>query len=585
MLVLTHGTGSNTTINFNQRYLFTQDKGQFYLDNVLQTGCSTTNTLTAGTQPMYLFNNNSFGITQMRGQDIKLYGCRMYKNDTLIRDFIPVVDQDNIACLYDLVEDKFYYNNGDGDFIAGSTTDSAVSLGDLAHRLRSGYVGVKSTFTPVEYLQNSGTQYIDTGFVPNFTTGFKFELKVAPSVLGVRYNLINCFGNNSKFVYLEFTANNELRLGINSTVDVKQAGVVLGENTVSLEYSGSMYKYTINGNSTTNIFVASGPADGSLFLYVDRILRFSTFSNPLSIYYCKIYDGNTLVRSLVPAIDENGVACFYDKIEKRPYYNFGTGVFTAGNPTGVSNIEKSLARKCFDSYVVPKGTLFLVHCNNNCTNVIDNVNTQTFGNPASYTYSAGKFGNAVTLTDTQVTGGYSQSCTMYSLADGNCPNVYDVLKGTASPITVTGWFKSGINDTWLFAYGYGNIYLAQGYYSRSYRCGVGVGVSSNYLQLKIVYFVNTNSSSTPQTVSFLTDVPNTTYADGKWHHYALEISTAGLAFYFDGELKGVLGAPSTYVNQAFDNRIQFKQGDEIMVCKGLLYNHRNFTPPDKPYTI
>ena len=36
-----------------------------------------------------------------------------------IIDLIPVLDKDGIPCMYDLVEHKFYYNAGTGDFIAG----------------------------------------------------------------------------------------------------------------------------------------------------------------------------------------------------------------------------------------------------------------------------------------------------------------------------------------------------------------------------------------------------------------------------------------------------------------------------------
>ena len=39
--------------------------------------------------------------------------------NTLVRDFIPVLDKDGTPCMYDLVEHKFYYNAGTGNFIAG----------------------------------------------------------------------------------------------------------------------------------------------------------------------------------------------------------------------------------------------------------------------------------------------------------------------------------------------------------------------------------------------------------------------------------------------------------------------------------
>ena len=136
------GTSGNTSINFNQRYVLTQDKGQFYIDGVKATALSTTNTLVAGVQHIYLFTNNNLGSPQMRGQDIKLYGCKIYDNDTLVKNFIPVIDQDNVACLYELVEGKLYHNQGTGNFTAGSATGEPVLLGCRARKIIRGYVGV-----------------------------------------------------------------------------------------------------------------------------------------------------------------------------------------------------------------------------------------------------------------------------------------------------------------------------------------------------------------------------------------------------------------------------------------------------------
>ena len=50
---------------------------------------------------------------------VRMYNFKIYDNDTLVRDFIPVLDDNGIPCMYDKVEDKFYYNMGTGQFIAG----------------------------------------------------------------------------------------------------------------------------------------------------------------------------------------------------------------------------------------------------------------------------------------------------------------------------------------------------------------------------------------------------------------------------------------------------------------------------------
>ena len=65
---------------------------------------------------IYIFtvntNNNTSNFSYM-----KLYSCKIYDAGVLVRDFIPVRDLSNRPCLYDKVEDKFYYNKGSGEFL------------------------------------------------------------------------------------------------------------------------------------------------------------------------------------------------------------------------------------------------------------------------------------------------------------------------------------------------------------------------------------------------------------------------------------------------------------------------------------
>ena len=62
------------------------------------------------------------------GGDNRVYGkiflAQIWDNDVLVRDFIPVIDENDIPCLYDKVEDRLYYNSGTGDFIAGPVVGS-----------------------------------------------------------------------------------------------------------------------------------------------------------------------------------------------------------------------------------------------------------------------------------------------------------------------------------------------------------------------------------------------------------------------------------------------------------------------------
>ena len=53
----------------------------------------------------------------------KIYYFRIKKNGVLIRDFVPAIDPNGVVCFYDRVENKFYYNVGGADFIAGPVVE------------------------------------------------------------------------------------------------------------------------------------------------------------------------------------------------------------------------------------------------------------------------------------------------------------------------------------------------------------------------------------------------------------------------------------------------------------------------------
>jgi uncharacterized repeat protein (TIGR02543 family) len=55
----------------------------------------------------------------------KIYKFQIYDNDAIVRDFFPVLDENEIPALYDAIEGKFYYPES-GNFIAGPVINSAL---------------------------------------------------------------------------------------------------------------------------------------------------------------------------------------------------------------------------------------------------------------------------------------------------------------------------------------------------------------------------------------------------------------------------------------------------------------------------
>lgn len=66
----------------------------------------------------YIFTSNN--ITGKVLAAMRLYSCKIYDNDTLIRDYLPCYRKaDNATGLYDLVNGEFYANAGTNNFIVG----------------------------------------------------------------------------------------------------------------------------------------------------------------------------------------------------------------------------------------------------------------------------------------------------------------------------------------------------------------------------------------------------------------------------------------------------------------------------------
>lgn len=65
---------------------------------------------------VFIFGSNSGSGVVETGAGYQLEYIQFYDNGTLVRDYIPVLDWDDVPCLYDKVKRKFHYNAGSGTF-------------------------------------------------------------------------------------------------------------------------------------------------------------------------------------------------------------------------------------------------------------------------------------------------------------------------------------------------------------------------------------------------------------------------------------------------------------------------------------
>lgn len=182
-------------------------------------------------------------------------------------------------------------------------------------------------FQEMTYIEASGGQYINTGYYANNNT--RIETKVMPINISQGEAWQCVFSSKTSYLVNEFVVqvNNNNQKWYSAFGNVTDSGFLsVADNTIyTIDKNKNVT--TINGTTSTltdNSFEATQPG----YIFADNENGATHFFRG-RIYYLKIYDNGVLVKDFVPAIDGNGIACFYEKIDKILYYNQGTGSFTA----------------------------------------------------------------------------------------------------------------------------------------------------------------------------------------------------------------------------------------------------------------
>ena len=184
----------------------------------------------------------------------------------------------------------------------------------------------------IEYIESTGTQYINTGVPANI------NLKVVANIMalgsGFPFGVIptvdvQCYG-------IEYTSNNKRLQSYFGTKGTNGnypgiGGLLSTNSKVTLTANDTrkfiLGKTTFANYTTTNNTLEFGPLPISIFT-ANGVHLNSRIS--MRLYAFQMYDNAVLVRDFVPALDENNVAGLWDKVDEKFYYNQGTGTFNAG---------------------------------------------------------------------------------------------------------------------------------------------------------------------------------------------------------------------------------------------------------------
>ena len=193
--------------------------------------------------------------------------------------------------------------------------------------------GWSANYIPIEYLESTGTQYIDTGFVPNQDTGLKTKF-VLNSVADNEAMLCGSAVSYNSRAFESFIWSRRLQFSYNNAY-LSSAYAFNINDTVIVNWNKNIINYSVNGTDQKQITFSYGGFTSPYKMRMFAIIRPEsinrvTSASKLKIYYFQIYDNDVLVRDFIPVLDGDGVPCMSDKVEGKFYYNQGTGQFIAG---------------------------------------------------------------------------------------------------------------------------------------------------------------------------------------------------------------------------------------------------------------
>ena len=188
-------------------------------------------------------------------------------------------------------------------------------------------------YAKLDYIESTGTQYINTYCIPYQTkTEIKFQKLYTSSsyeyLMGAwnadnnRYNVVIYDPNNNWFYstakYSTAVVLDNYNSNIHTVIYNDTNNAVIYDNT----NKGTVTDVADNLANSIYLFALHGPSNNAQDFGKYRV------------YYVKITDKTTgnLVRDMIPVKrNSDNAICMYDKISKQFFTNAGTGTFLAGN--------------------------------------------------------------------------------------------------------------------------------------------------------------------------------------------------------------------------------------------------------------
>jgi hypothetical protein len=209
----------------------------------------------------------------------------------------------------------------------GDKSISRLYLGDKV--INRAYLGEKLVFQGInfiDYIQSSGTQYIDTGINLN---ACMVEIVAECTTLPATGGYQQLFSNNYDYAGCAIFACNP-NWGTRSVIQTntpsnKKSTIIAGFSLANSFPKVVMIVDGVRAEYARTSLPSSANHNWCLMSSPNR-----NFGLKGRVYSCKMYDlENNLLRDLRPCIDPDNVVCMYDMVTGQYFYNKGEGEFVA----------------------------------------------------------------------------------------------------------------------------------------------------------------------------------------------------------------------------------------------------------------
>ena len=461
-LITYRGDVFYTFENYASKHTYLLEGNKLYIDNTeVVTGSGTVD---FESQTMYLFARNNSGTPNQFGS-WRIYSCKIKTSDILVRDFVPCYRiSDNVAGLYDTVNDIFYTNQGTGAFTYGEVQEgipnkNIKSIAPVLDRFynqssdktdlaKNGVVGrttqnhtIPVEYTRVDYIESSGTQYIDTGVKANqdtitdvtleinkFTEDYNvyfgscrqfssqaYELmSVYRPNYGIDPSIANTYNNNYVFTDI-ISTNTKYNIRKEKNVAYLDGNVIAEQEYEEFETPVNMYIFATNSNGNVD------------------------YKSSIKLYKMTISDGTNMIRNFIPCYrNSDNVVGLYDIVNNVFYTNQGTGAFTYGNiivepspdyPLEINNLNGDVEYKVRGKNKLPFPYTETTHTNNGITYTINDDGTVLVNGTATAQSNTKLYGNYQESNNKEPIGKYLYGGTneVRMRALNNTGNNYHVL--------------------------------------------------------------------------------------------------------------------------------------------------------------